>query len=122
MTLWIFATLAGLLAATGVYLAMAREALRLALGLTLIGTGANLAVFAVSGATQRAAPLIPLGADAPLGPTADPLPQALVLTAIVIGFGLSVFAVALAAAARRRLGTDDVEAMRAAEPISEPHA
>jgi multicomponent Na+:H+ antiporter subunit C len=122
MTLWIFAVLAGLMAWAGVYLMLARQALRLALGLTLLGGAANLVVFAVSGATQRAAPFVPVGATAPAGPVADPLPQALVLTAIVIGFGLSVFALALAAAARRRLGTDDVEAMRAAEPLAEPHA
>ncbi len=113
------ALLAGVLTAAGVYLLLARHLLRVVLGVALIGTAANLVVFAAGSLTPAAAPLIPEGAAAPDGAVADPLPQALVLTAIVIGFGLAAFALALALAAHRRLGTVDPEAMRVAEPPEE---
>jgi multicomponent Na+:H+ antiporter subunit C len=71
------------------------------MGVGLIGSAMNLVVFAAPGASRAAPPLIPAGAAAPAGAVADPLPQALVLTAIVIGFGLSAFVLALAAALRR---------------------
>ncbi|MGF1553475.1 MAG: NADH-quinone oxidoreductase subunit K [Paracoccaceae bacterium] len=113
----VLALLAGLLAACGVYLMLARHLLRLVFGVVLIGSAANLVVFVGGGLTEGAAPLIPDGRDAPEGPVANPLPQALVLTAIVIGFGIATFMLALARAAYRRLGTVDPEAMRVAEPV-----
>lgn len=108
--------LAGVLSATGVYLLLSRHMLRVVFGVTLLGTAANLVVFASGGLLPEAAPLIAKGASAPGAPVANPLPQALVLTAIVIGFALAAFALALTLAAYRRLGTLDPEAMRVAEP------
>lgn len=108
------AALAGLVAAAGVWLLLARHMLRMVFGVTLLGTAANLVVLVSGGLTPDAAPLVPDGLAAPAGAVASPLPQALVLTAIVIGFGLAAFALALALAAGRRLGTLDPEAMDAA--------
>ncbi|MEL6576109.1 MAG: NADH-quinone oxidoreductase subunit K [Pseudomonadota bacterium] len=111
----VLAVLAGLLAATGVYLMLAGHMLRLVFGIVLLGSSANLAVFVGGRLTESAAPLIPTGFTVPDQVVANPLPQALVLTAIVIGFGFAAFALALALAAHRRLGTVNPEEMRVAE-------
>lgn len=112
---WKLALLAGILAASAVYLLLARHLLAVVFGVTLLGSAANLVVFAGGRVTAGAAPLVAEGLAAPEGVVANPLPQALVLTAIVIGFGLSAFALALTLAAHRRLGTVDPEAMVASE-------
>ena len=81
------------------------------LGLALLSYATNLLIF-VSGRLMIAAPPI-VAEDAQL---TDPLPQALVLTAIVISFGVLAFALALVRRAYEVLGTDDLEQMRRAEP------
>ncbi|MEM6972819.1 MAG: NADH-quinone oxidoreductase subunit K [Pseudomonadota bacterium] len=112
----LLAPLAGLLAATGVYLMLSGHLLRIVFGIVLLGSAANLTVFVGGRLTEGAAPLIPEGTAIPNAITANPLPQALVLTAIVIGFGLAAFALSLTLAAHRRLDTVDPEEMRIAEP------
>ena len=113
---WLFARVAGGLAACGVWLMLARHLLSLVFGVVLVSSAANLVVFAGGRLTDGAAPLVAEGLQAPTAEIANPLPQALVLTAIVIGFGLTAFALALLLAANRRLGTVDPEEMRVAEP------
>jgi len=103
-------------AAAGLYLALSRDLMRIVIGLLLIGSSANLFVFGVGGLDQALAALVEPGLPAPDGPVADPLPQALVLTAIVIGFALACFAVALVLALQRRTGAADAGAMTRAEP------
>lgn len=99
----------GGLFAAGAYLMMQRELLHLLVGLSLVGHGANLAIFVAAGARVAPPPLVPEGLSAPLAGHADPLPQALVLTAIVIGFGVLGFALALARRSADTLGTDDLD-------------
>jgi multicomponent Na+:H+ antiporter subunit C len=111
--------LVGVLVAAAVYLMLARNVLRFLFGLILISNAANLAIFASGRVTEAAPPLIPEGADAPLGLVANALPQALVLTAIVIGFGLFAFALVLAFRAYDALGTLDSDEMRVAEPVED---
>mgnify|MGYP001797062042 CR=1 FL=1 len=113
---WLFALVAGVLAAGGGWLMLARHLLSLVFGVVLVSSAANLVVFAGGRLTDGAAPLVAEGLQAPTAEIANPLPQALVLTAIVIGFGLTAFALALLLAANRRLGTVDPEEMRVAEP------
>ncbi|MEM6905963.1 MAG: NADH-quinone oxidoreductase subunit K [Pseudomonadota bacterium] len=112
---WKLALLAGTLAGAGVYLMLGRHMLAMVFGLSLIGSAANLVVFAGGRVREGAAPLIGEGLAAPLEAVANPLPQALVLTAIVIGFGIAAFALALTLAAYHRLGTVDPEKMKDAE-------
>ena len=112
----LFAGLAGILAAAGVYLMLARHLLQVVFGVTLVGAAAATVVFVSGRVTTLGPPLVAAGAEAPAPGAANPLPQALVLTAIVIGFGLAAFALALAVAAYRRLGAVDPERMRSAEP------
>jgi multisubunit Na+/H+ antiporter MnhC subunit len=111
---------AGTAAAAGLYLALSRDLMRIVIGLVLIGSSANLFVFGVGGLDQALAPLVEAGLPAPDGPVADPLPQALVLTAIVIGFALACFAVALVLALQRRTGAGEADAFAHAEPPARP--
>jgi multicomponent Na+:H+ antiporter subunit C len=109
--------LVGMLFATAIYLMLARSLFRFLFGLILISNGANLAIFTAGRLTPGRPPLIAEGAEAPLGNVANALPQALVLTAIVIGFGLFAFALVLAFRAYSSLGTLDTDEMRVAEPV-----
>ncbi|MDR5682486.1 MAG: NADH-quinone oxidoreductase subunit K [Armatimonadota bacterium] len=82
--------LIGLLVGSGVWLLLGRQLLRQVIGLVLISHAANLMLLAAGGVRRGSPPI--LGNPAPL---ADPLPQALILTAIVIGFGVIAFVLAL---------------------------
>ena len=75
----------GVLVAASVYLMLARNVLRFIFGLVLMSNAANLTIFVAGRLTQGAPPLISEGDYAPVGDVANALPQALVLTAIVIG-------------------------------------
>lgn len=108
--------LVGVLMAASVYLMLSRNLIRYLFGLVLISNAANLVIFASGRLTRGAPPLVPEGLTAPDGPVANALPQALILTAIVISFGLLAFALVLAYRAYQALGTIDTDAMRAAEP------
>jgi multicomponent Na+:H+ antiporter subunit C len=115
-----FAILAGAFLAAAVYLLLSRSFVRMLLGLAILGNGINLAVLVAGRLTVATPPILPAGATVPAGPVANPLPQALILTAIVIGFALFTFMIALAYRALAALGTDDTEAMRLAEPPPPP--
>lgn len=108
----VLALLVGGLYAAGVYMMMRRSIVKLILGLALLGYATNMLIFTVGGLTRAAPPLIPLGATEPPVPYADPLPQALILTAIVIGFGVQAFAVVLIKQTYQAVGTDDGDSLR----------
>jgi multicomponent Na+:H+ antiporter subunit C len=98
----------------------------LLLGLVLLSNGANLLIFTAAGLTRGQSPVIPAGMEALPLPAADPLPQALILTAIVIGFGVTAFALVLGYRVYRTVGMvdldlsreQDLEAPAATEPVS----
>jgi multicomponent Na+:H+ antiporter subunit C len=114
MIAWMALTV-GIASAAGVYLALSRDVIRCVLGLAILGGAANLALFA-SGRLGSVAPaVVPLGSTA-LADAANPLPQALVLTAIVIGFALLCFSLVLALRLIEQGGTDDALELRQAEP------
>ncbi len=106
----------GCLVAAGVYLMLAGDLLRFLFGLTLISNAVNLAIFA-SGRISVGGnpPLVPDGAYKPAADVANALPQALILTAIVIGFGLFAFSLVLTLKAYGVLGTIDIDKMRLSE-------
>lgn len=114
------ALLIGLLVAAAVYLMLARNVIRFLFGLLLLSNAANLVIFASGRMTRGQPPLIDDGDYAPAAGVANALPQALVLTAIVIGFGLFAFLLMLIWRAYRSLGTTDSDAMRLAEPEEKP--
>ncbi|MGE0371273.1 MAG: Na+/H+ antiporter subunit C [Gammaproteobacteria bacterium] len=101
----LFAIAVGVLTACGVYLLLRARTYPVVLGLTLLSYAVNLFLFASGGLVTGQPPVITAGAA---GYT-DPLPQALVLTAIVIGFGMTAFLVILALRARVELGSDHVD-------------
>ncbi|WP_438025275.1 sodium:proton antiporter [Sorangium sp. So ce233] len=101
---------AGVLLAAGLYLMLSREAQLVAIGFFLLSNGVNLFVLTASGMPAGAAPpLIPEGDPAAVlaRPAADPLAQAFILTAIVIGFGMAAFLLAMAADIDRENGSDE---------------
>jgi multicomponent Na+:H+ antiporter subunit C len=102
VSVWEFAFIA-VLFAVGSYLLMERSLTRVALGVGVIGNGVNVLIIA-SGSEPGEAPII--GRD---GVLTDPLPQALVLTAIVIGFALLTFLMTLAWRNWTITGNDEVE-------------
>ena len=105
----LLALLAGVLFAAGVYLVLRRNLLRMVFGLVLLSNAVNLLVLSMGRVVRVDPPLIPLGAEAPVGAYANPLPQALVLTAIVIGFGLVSFALVLVYRAFVTLGSVEAD-------------
>ena len=106
----------GILVAAAVYLFLARDLPRNLIGFVLLGTAANLGILVSGRIGTMAPPLVAPGAEAVAANAANPLPQALVLTAIVIGFGLAAFALTLIAESYRRLGSIQSEDMTIAEP------
>jgi multicomponent Na+:H+ antiporter subunit C len=105
----ILATAAGVLYGTGFYLMMRRRLAQLIIGLGLLSNGTNLLIFTAGGLKRARAPLVSEGAQALTQPFADPVPQALVLTAIVIGFGVLAFSLVLAHRVHTSTGTDDID-------------
>jgi len=116
------AIMVGALVTASVYLMLASNVLRFLFGLVLLSNAANLLIFASGGLTPEAPPLIAPGASAPPDGVANALPQALVLTAIVIGFGLFAFALVLIYRGYQNLGTLDTDEMRLAEPVETTEA
>jgi multicomponent Na+:H+ antiporter subunit C len=111
MTL-LLALVVGVLFGCGLYLMLQRSLGQLLVGLVLLGNAVNLGVLVAGRLTRAVPPLIAEGeAAAPAG-AADPLPQALVLTAIVIGFAILAFAAALLWRTHDAVGDDDPDSLR----------
>jgi len=104
----LLALLIGVLTASGVYLALRGRTFPVVLGLTLLSYAVNLFLFAMGRLTVGRPPVLAAG----LSGHADPVPQALVLTAIVIGFAMTAFVIMLALKARAELGNDHVDGMQ----------
>ena len=105
----IFAIVSGVLYATGLYLMLRRRLAQVIIGLGLLSNGTNILIFAAGGLTRSNPPVVPADGGALLQPYADPMPQSLILTAIVIGFGVMAFSLVLAHRVHQSLGTDDVD-------------
>ncbi|MEO5806001.1 Na+/H+ antiporter subunit C [Devosia sp.] len=117
---FLLAVLVGLFVAVGIYLLLSRSVLRMLLGLVVLGNGVNLLIFTAGRLTRDAAPILADGMERPDGPIANPLPQALILTAIVIGFAMFCFLLVLAWRAYQSLDADNTDSMRLAEPEDGP--
>lgn len=102
----------GGLYASAIYMMLRRSIVKLVIGLVLLSNAANLLIFTVAGLTRKAPPIIPDGLAMPAAPVADPLAQALILTAIVIGFGVLAFAVVLIHRAYEIVRADDMDQMK----------
>lgn len=103
----LLAIVAGVLYATGLYLMLRRRLAQLIIGIGLLANGANVLIFAAAGTTRGAPPLV--GEGIPAGSFADPVPQSLILTAIVIGFGVLAFSLVLAHRVHMSAASDDID-------------
>lgn len=107
----LLAIVSGTLYATGLYLMLQRRLAQLIVGLGLLSNGTNVLIFTAAGVTRNRPPIIDEGAAGPMAPFADPVPQALILTAIVIGFGVIAFAVVLAHRVHLSAASDDIDSI-----------
>jgi multicomponent Na+:H+ antiporter subunit C len=106
----VLAVVAGVLYATGLYLMLRRRLAQLIIGLGLLSNGSNVLIFAAAGVTRGKPPLV--GDDGVMAASfADPVPQSLILTAIVIGFGVLAFSLVLAHRVHESVGSDDIDAI-----------
>jgi multicomponent Na+:H+ antiporter subunit C len=112
----VLAVLVGAMVAGSMYLMLQRNLMRFIFGLVLVSNAVNLLLFALGRLSYRRPPLIPVTDSVPTEPIANALPQALILTAIVIGFAILVFVFVLFYRAYQEVGTADTELMRVAEP------
>lgn len=117
--IWAVALAVGTVIAAGTYLVLSRDLLRCLIGLVLLGNGINLLLFTAGRLVSNAPPVIQASEAVLSGTAANPLPQALVLTAIVISFALMCFSLVLAVRLIQLAGHDDVARLRAAEPPAE---
>ena len=118
---WLLALVIGVLTATGVYLTLRARTFPVVLGLTLLAYGVNIFLFAMGRLTIGHPAVI----DSAVGVYSDPLPQALVLTAIVIAFGMTAFLIVLALKGREELGNDHVDGIDLAKdelPLEKSHS
>jgi multicomponent Na+:H+ antiporter subunit C len=111
----VLAFVIGALYAAGLYTMLRRSIVRLVIGLILLGHAANLLIFASANLTRARPPIIPAGAAGLSPPYADPVPQSLILTSIVIGFAILAFTLVLIKRAYQTTGTDDLAAMRSTD-------
>lgn len=111
----ILAFVIGGLYAAGIYMMLRRSLVKLLIGLGLLSHAANLLIFTAAKLTRANSPVIAEGETILAIPYADPLPQALILTAIVISFGVIAFALALAYQVYKSVGTDDLDQMKGAD-------
>jgi multicomponent Na+:H+ antiporter subunit C len=108
----LYAILASSLFAAGIYSILRRNIVKLIIGILLLSQSANLFIFLAGGLTKGAPPLINEGETTLTQPYADPLPQALILTALVISFGLLAFYLVLLKRVYQSVNTDDLDEMR----------
>jgi multicomponent Na+:H+ antiporter subunit C len=107
----LLALVVGALYAAGLYMIMRRSIVKLILGLGLLGHAANLFIFTIGQVTRGNPPVMSHEENVLSGTYADPVPQAFILTAIVIGFGVQAFATVLVKRAYQTVGTDDFDQM-----------
>lgn len=108
----IMAIAVGLLFSAAFYMMLRRSIVKLVMGLIILSNAANLSIFAVAGMTRAEPPFLDELTKTASESVADPLPQALILTAIVIAFGVLAFSVVLIHRAYKVVGTDDLDQMR----------
>ncbi|KXG88060.1 Na+/H+ antiporter subunit C [Agrobacterium bohemicum] len=116
----VFSVLVGVFFSVAIYLMLSRHSVRVLLGVAILGNAVNLLLFAAGRLTRAVPPIISANEDVLAPSAANPLPQALILTAIVISFCFFCFLLVLVWRAFRELKTDDTNEMRAAEPQREP--
>jgi multicomponent Na+:H+ antiporter subunit C len=116
----VLAVLVFLFFAAAIYLMLSKFTIRIVLGIAILGNAVNLLLFTAGRLTREVPPIIATSSDTLPTGAANPLPQALILTAIVISFSFLAFMLVLAYRASQDLKTDSTDDMRAAEPRERP--
>ena len=115
----VFCLMITLFFTASIYLMLSTHIIRVLIGVAILSNAVNMLIFTAGRLTQEVPPIIAKGQMIPDQVTANPLPQALILTAIVISFSFFAFLLVLGFRAYQVLGTDDVNEMRIAEPEHE---
>jgi len=113
----VLSILVGGLYGAGVYMMMRRSIVKLIIGLALLGHGSNLLILLMGMLTRGRPAVIPPDQTQLVSAFADPVPQALILTAIVIGFGVLAFTVVLIRGTYKTLNTDDLDQLHMTDSI-----
>ena len=116
----LYAFALSLIAACGLYLALSRHVISVIMGINLVSAAVNLVIFYSGRIVSSAPAIIPEGEQVLSPDAANPLPQALILTAIVIGFSLTAVLASIALQTWRRLGTLDLRRIDFAEALGSP--
>lgn len=116
----IFAILVGALFTVAFYLFLSKHVIRILMGAAILGNAVNLLIFTAGRVTREVPPVIRGDVYVLTEAAANPLPQALILTAIVISFSFFAFLLVLGFRAFQKLETDRSDEMRVAEPVGEP--
>jgi multicomponent Na+:H+ antiporter subunit C len=116
----VLSILVGAFFSAAIYLLLSKHSVRMLLGVAILGNAVNLLIFTGGRLTREVPPIIGLGHDSLPAGAANPLPQALILTAIVISFSFFAFLLVLTYRAYQELGTDNTDEMRLAEPKDDP--
>jgi multicomponent Na+:H+ antiporter subunit C len=107
----------GILYAAGIYLMLRRSFVKLIIGMVVLGHATNLFLFVISGITRGQPALVAEGDTVPTTLFADPLPQALILTAIVISFGIQAFAIVLLKRVYQQTGSSILDNLNVTDKI-----
>ncbi|MBN8951154.1 MULTISPECIES: Na+/H+ antiporter subunit C [unclassified Rhizobium] len=116
----VFAVVVGLFFSAAIYLMLSRYSIRIMLGIAILGNAVNLLLFTTGRVTPDVPAIIQKGASTLDNAAANPLPQALILTAIVISFSFLAFLLVLTYRAYQDLKTDNTGEMQLAEPDERP--
>lgn len=108
----LYAILVGVTYTLGIYLVLRRSLVKTIIGIAVLGVATNLLIFFAVRPESNESPIIPAGQTMAPSPAADPVPQALILTAIVISFGVLSYTMVLVKRAYQLNGTDDPDAYR----------
>jgi multicomponent Na+:H+ antiporter subunit C len=111
----LLAILIGGLFASAIYMILRRSIIKLIIGLSLLAHACNLLIFTIGTVVRGKAPLIEEGNKYVTETVADPLPQALILTAIVIGFAVTAFTIVLIEQVYQSVGVDDTDKLTASD-------
>lgn len=115
----VFSLAVGVLGGSGVWLLLRPRTFQVILGLSLVSYAVNLFIFSMGSLSIDAEPIVRPGVPQDLLHYTDPMPQALVLTAIVIGFAMTALFLVVLLASRGLTGTDHVDGVEAGEPDAE---
>lgn len=113
--IFLFSLTVGVLYAASFYMILQRSIVKMVIGLILLSHASNLLIFCSGGLRKGSLPIISKNTGPSVATMPDPLPQALILTAIVISFGVLAFVLVLAYRTYTIIGTDDSDALKESE-------